>query len=58
MVVSNPSTKAGEIMINTSEKRIAGSVIRLHPSHNVAVARIDVGVCSVVPAGRLMVASN
>jgi altronate hydrolase len=31
-------------MIETKEKRITGSIIRLHPGDNVVVARIDVGI--------------
>ena len=31
-------------MINISEKRASGSIIRLHPSDNVVVARVNVGI--------------
>ncbi len=37
-------------MIELSEKRIAGPVIRLHPRDNVVVARVDVAIGTPVPS--------
>jgi len=37
-------------MIELSEKRIAGPIIRLHPNDNVVVARVDVGIGTPVPS--------
>jgi altronate hydrolase len=37
-------------MIETSEKRITGSVIRLHGNDNVVVARVDVSIGTPVPS--------
>ena len=31
-------------MIEISEKRLIGPIIRLHPNDNIVVARIDVGI--------------
>ena len=36
-------------MIEISGKRLAGPIIRLHPSDNVVVARVDVGIGTAVP---------
>lgn len=36
-------------MIDTSDKRLIGSVIRLHPNDNVVVARVDVAIGAAVP---------
>ena len=36
-------------MIEISEKRLVGPVIRLHPRDNVLVARVDVGIGTAVP---------
>jgi altronate hydrolase len=36
-------------MIETNQKQVGGSVIRLHPADNVVVARIDVGLGAPVP---------
>jgi len=37
-------------MIELTEKRIAGPIIRLHPNDNVVVARVDVGIGTAVPS--------
>ena len=37
-------------MIEISGKRVAGPIIRLHPNDNVVVARVDVGMGTVVPS--------
>ena len=37
-------------MIEISEKRLIGPVIRLHPNDNVVVARVDVGIGTAVPS--------
>ena len=37
-------------MIEISEKRLIGPVIRLHPNDNVVVARVDVGIGTEVPS--------
>ena len=37
-------------MIATSEKQITGPIIRLHPSDNVVVARVNVGIGTAVPS--------
>lgn len=37
-------------MIEISEKRLAGPIIRLHPNDNVVVARVDVGIGTEVPS--------
>lgn len=37
-------------MIDLSEKRITGPVIRLHPADNVVVARVDIGIGTTVPS--------
>jgi altronate hydrolase len=37
-------------MIETSGKKLAGPIIRLHPNDNVVVARIDVGIGEPVPS--------
>jgi altronate hydrolase len=40
----------GATMIELSEKRMAGPIIRLHPADNVVVARVDVGIGTAVPS--------
>jgi altronate hydrolase len=37
-------------MIETSGKKLVGPIIRLHPSDNVVVARIDIGIGTEVPS--------
>ena len=37
-------------MIETSGKKLAGPIIRLHPNDNVVVARVDVGIGTEVPS--------
>ncbi len=37
-------------MIEISEKRLIGPIIRLHPSDNIVVARIDIGIGAEVPS--------
>lgn len=37
-------------MIELSEKRVTGPIIRLHPNDNVVVARTDVGIGMAVPS--------
>ena len=37
-------------MIELSGKKVAGPIIRLHPGDNVVVARVDVGIGTVVPS--------
>ena len=37
-------------MIEISEKRLIGPIIRLHPNDNIVVARIDVGIGTAVPS--------
>jgi altronate hydrolase len=37
-------------MIEISGKKVAGPIIRLHPSDNVVVARVDVGIGTAVPS--------
>jgi altronate hydrolase len=37
-------------MIETSGKKLAGPIIRLHPNDNVVVARVDVGIGAEVPS--------
>ncbi|MEJ5990530.1 altronate dehydratase family protein [Ramlibacter sp. PS3R-8] len=37
-------------MLELSEKRITGPIIRLHPNDNVVVARIEVGIGTAVPS--------
>ena len=37
-------------MIEISEKRVLGPIIRLHPNDNVVVARVDVGIGVAVPS--------
>ena len=37
-------------MIEISEKKLAGPIIRLHPNDNIVVARIDVGIGTEVPS--------
>lgn len=41
-------------MIETSQKRFIGSVIRLHPADNVVVARVDVGIGTEVPSENIV----
>jgi altronate hydrolase len=35
-------------MIETSEKRVTGPIIRLHPNDNIVVARVDVGIGALI----------
>ncbi len=37
-------------MIETSEKKLAGPIIRLHPNDNIVVARVDVAIGESVPS--------
>jgi altronate hydrolase len=37
-------------MIEISEKRLIGPIIRLHPNDNIVVARVDVGIGTEVPS--------
>ena len=37
-------------MIETSEKKLAGPIIRLHPNDNIVVARVDVAIGRSVPS--------
>ena len=37
-------------MIETSGKKLAGPIIRLHPNDNIVVARIDIGMGTEVPS--------
>ena len=37
-------------MIETSGKKLAGPIIRLHPNDNIVVARVDVGIGTEVPS--------
>ena len=37
-------------MIETSGKKLAGPIIRLHPNDNIVVARIDVAIGTAVPS--------
>ena len=37
-------------MIETSEKKLAGAIIRLHSNDNIVVARIDIGIGTEVPS--------
>ena len=37
-------------MIEISEKKLAGPIIRLHPNDNIVVARVDVGIGAEVPS--------
>ena len=37
-------------MIEMSEKRLIGPIIRLHPHDNVVVARVDIGIGTAVPS--------
>ena len=37
-------------MIETSEKKLAGPIIRLHPNDNIVVARVDVSIGTEVPS--------
>ncbi|HEX2544749.1 MAG TPA: altronate dehydratase family protein [Ramlibacter sp.] len=37
-------------MIDMSEKKVAGPIIRLHPNDNVVVARVDVGIGTAIPS--------
>ncbi|MDP3618861.1 MAG: altronate dehydratase family protein [Ramlibacter sp.] len=37
-------------MIELSEKRVTGPIIRLHPNDNVVVARVDIGIGTAVPS--------
>ncbi len=37
-------------MIETSEKKLVGPIIRLHPNDNIVVARIDIGIGTEVPS--------
>jgi len=37
-------------MIETSEKKLAGPIIRLHPNDNIVVARVDIGIGIEVPS--------
>ena len=45
-------------MIETSQKRFIGPVIRLHPADNVVVARIDVGIGVEVPSENIVTRSQ
>lgn len=45
-------------MIEISEKKLIGPVIRLHPKDNVVVARIDVGIGTPVPSENFNVRSQ
>jgi altronate hydrolase len=45
-------------VITLSEKRIAGSVIRLHPADNVVVAGVDIGIGTQVPSEGLVTRSQ
>ena len=37
-------------MIEISEKRLIGPIIRLHPNDNIVVARVDVAIGEAVPS--------
>jgi len=37
-------------MIEISEKKLAGPIIRLHPNDNIVVARVDDGIGAEVPS--------
>ena len=37
-------------MIETSGKKLAGSIIRLHPNDNIVVARVDIAIGTEVPS--------
>ncbi len=41
-------------MIATNEKQVTGPIIRLHPSDNVVVARVNVGIGAEVPSERFV----
>ena len=45
-------------MIELSEKKVIGPVIRLHPNDNVVVARVDVAIGTSVPSENLSVRSQ
>ena len=45
-------------MITLSEKRVTGSVIRLHPADNVVVAGVDIGIGTPVPSEGLVTRSQ
>lgn len=45
-------------MIATTEKQITGPIIRLHPSDNVVVARVNVGIGTQVPSERFVCRSQ
>ena len=45
-------------MIELSEKKVVGPVIRLHPNDNVVVARVDVAIGTSVPSENLSVRSQ
>lgn len=45
-------------MIETSQKRFIGSVIRLHPADNVVVARVDVPIGTAVPSENFVARSQ
>ena len=45
-------------MIELSEKKVIGSVIRLHPNDNVVIARVDVAIGTSVPSENLSVRSQ
>ena len=40
-------------MIETSEKRLIGPIIRLHPNDNIVVARVDIGIGTEVASEKL-----
>ena len=45
-------------MIEISEKKIIGPVIRLHPNDNVVVARVDVAIGTLVPSENISIRSQ